>query len=203
MGSTVNLSRWFAFTVLICICWPLSVQAQSSSLKISEKTKHYNISGKTAAEFARSMSRKGPYSRQHRRRAWATATRNMTYQLVHRKSKKRCRIKAARVKMEIVYEMPKLRSTAGVSKRQRARWKKMLNLLNKHERTHGLYYRQFAKKVHRSLLKMKSASSCRGLERNAAKLVDSLSLADKKRNAKFDRADARNYRRMEKIYSGS
>ena len=60
MGSTVNLSRWFALTVLICICWPLSVQAQSSSLKISEKTKHYNISGKTAAEFARSHEPQRP-----------------------------------------------------------------------------------------------------------------------------------------------
>lgn len=203
MGDSVVLGRCLALVVIATLFWPLSVQAQSSSLKISEKTKHYTITGRSAVEFAKSMSRKGPYSRQHRRRAWATATRNLTYQLVHRKTKKRCQVKAARVKMQIIYEMPKLKSTKRVSKRNRASWKKMFNLLNKHERTHGLYYRQFAKKVHRSLQRLKPASTCWKLERSAEKLVEKLSKEDKKRNASFDRADAKNYRRMERIYSGS
>ena len=136
----IHIRRSICWTaILASLCFSAFIltspaEAQTSSLKISEKTKYYRISGKTAAEFAISMSKKGPYSRQHRRRAWATATRDMTYQLYHQKRKNRCKIKAVRVRMVITYEMPKLASTRGVSKRHRTRWTKMYALLNKHER---------------------------------------------------------------------
>ena len=180
-----------------------SAQAQRSSISIKENTKFYRIRGKSAPEFALSMSKKGPYSRQHGRRAWATATRDMTYQLYHQKSKSRCSIKGVRVRMKITYQMPKLASTRGVSKRHRRNWQRMYALLNKHERTHGLYYKQFAKKVYAQLRRLKSERSCSALERSASKLVARLAKADKKRNVDFDRRDRRNYRTMERIYSGS
>lgn len=178
-------------------------KAQKSSLKISEKTKYYSINGKSAAEFAISMSKRGPYSRMHRRRAWATATRDMTYQLFHQKSKKRCKIKSVKLKLKVVYEMPKLTSTRRVSKKNRSKWKKMYGLLNKHERTHGLYYKQFARKVYKSLRQMKAARTCSDLEKNAARIVEKLAKADKKRNVDFDRRDRRNYLTMERLYSGA
>lgn len=203
MAGTLFFKSVFASTFALAICMAAPSFAQSRSVSITEKTRYYRISGKNAAEFALSMSRKGPYSRQHRRRAWATATRDMTYQLIHRKSKNRCRIKGAKVKLKITYEMPKLSSTKRVSKRQRRKWKNMYNLLNKHERTHGRYYRKFAKQVYASLLKMKPAKTCRALERNAARLVAKLGEDDKKRNQAFDVRDRRNYRNMERLYTGS
>ena len=56
---------------LLLVAGSSDAQAQRSSIKINEKTKFYRITGKTAAEFAISMSKRGPYSRQHGRRAWA------------------------------------------------------------------------------------------------------------------------------------
>ena len=161
------------------------------------------ISQHSAGEFAVSMSKKGPYSRQHRRRAWATATRDMTYQLYHQKTKSRCKIKAVKVRMKITYEMPKLASKRGVSKRQQRNWNRMFSLLNKHERTHGLYYKQFAKKVYASLRRIKPQRNCRALERRAAAIVAKLGKEDKTRNVNFDRRDGRNYRRMARIYNGA
>lgn len=191
------------FGIMVLAVASTDAQAQRSSIKINETTNFYRIKGKSAGEFAVSMSKKGPYSRQHRRRAWATATRDMTYQLYHQKSKSRCTIKAVRVRLKITYEMPKLASTRGVSKRQVRNWNRMYGLLNKHERTHGLYYKQFARKVYASLRKMKPQRNCRALERAAAKIVAKLGKEDKDRNVSFDRRDRRNYRRMERIYSGA
>lgn len=190
-------------SAVILLASTSNAQAQRSSLKINESTKFYKIRGKTAAEFALSMSKKGPYSRQHGRRAWATATRDMTYQLFHQRSKSSCKIKGVRVRMKITYEMPKLSSTRGVSKRQRNNWKRMYGLLNKHERTHGKFYKQFARKVYASLRSLKPARSCSALERSASRVVDKLAKADKKRNVDFDRRDRRNYRTMERIYNGA
>ncbi|NKB53303.1 MAG: DUF922 domain-containing protein [Rhizobiaceae bacterium] len=79
----------------------------------------------------------------------------------------------------------------------------MFGLLNKHERTHGLYYKQFAKKVYAALRKLKSAKTCSALEKRAASIVEKLAQADKKRNVKFDKRDRRNYRTMERLYSGA
>ena len=196
-----NLSIVMIAILIFGVAGP--AQAQKSSLKLSEQTNHYRIKGKSAPEFARSMSKRGPYSRQHGRRAWATATRDMTYQLFHRKSKGRCRVKAVKVKLKTTYVLPKLSSTRGVSKRQLQKWRRMHSLLKKHERTHGKFYKQFGQKVYASLRKMKAAKTCRQLDRNAAAIVARLGAEDKRRNVKFDQRDRRNYRSMERLYTGA
>ena len=180
-----------------------AANAKPKSLSIVEKIEYYSISGKTAAELATSMSNNGPYSRQHRQRAWATARRDMSYQLTRQKFKKNCRVKSARVKMTIIYTMPKPRKIKRVPRRVRQKWAKMYSLLNRHERTHGLYYKQLAKKIHRSLSTMKPASNCRSLNKKAKQLVDIFIKRDTAKNNRFDEKDTRNYRRMERIYRGS
>lgn len=180
-----------------------SALAQSKYVKVKEKTNFYSIRGSGAAEFAESMSRNGPFSFQHRSRAWATASRDMSYQLTHLRSKKRCRVKRARVRMTITYTMPKLKNLKNVSGSERRKWKRMYRLLDQHERVHGAYYRQLASKTQRALRRLKPQKTCKQLERQAKKLVESLSEQDRKRNQKFDARDGKNYRRMVRIYSGS
>ena len=177
--------------------------AKEKMLQISEKTKFYTISGKTAGEFAASMSRRGPFSFQHRKRAWATAARNVTYQIIHQKFKKNCRIKDVKVKLDITYTMPKLGSTTGVSRRQLRVWKKMYGLLNKHERTHGLYYKQLAKQIRRSVRRMKPSKTCLALTKRADALVNKISEQNKRLNDRFDARDRTNYRRMLRLQTSS
>ncbi len=191
-----------SITLLIgTLMWTGTAVAQS--LKVVEKTNYYKIKGENAREFAQSMSKKGPYSRQHRTRAWATAARDISYQLVYNKEKKRCAITNAKVSLKITYTMPKLANPGKVSNKQKRNWQKMLGLLTKHERTHGLYYKQLASNVRRDLRRMKPASKCRDLVKRAKVIVEKLSAEDKKRNDRFDNRDRRNYRRMARIYRSS
>ncbi len=178
-----------------------AVQAQS--VKIKERTKFYSITGKTAPEFARAMTKRGPYSRQHRRRAWATAARSMTYQLTRQKTARGCKLVDAAVALKITYNLPKLRNERSLSARQRKKWRKMYALLEKHERVHGRFYKEFARDAHRKLLRLPTGSNCRALDRSAAKLVKRLSAKDSARNDRFDRNDGRNYSRMRRIYTSS
>ena len=216
--GTARTVKNFIFAVCWCACLAVvssftsgvllatsatPAAAQKSSIKINEKTKFYRISGKNAADFAISMSKRGPYSRAHRARAWATATRDMTYQVFHQKNKSNCKIKAVKVKLDVSYVMPKLYSTRGVSRREQSKWKKMYSLLNNHERKHGQFYKQFARKVYSTLRRMRSAKTCSQLENNAAKIVKKLAEEDKQRNVNFDKRDRRNYLVMERLYSGA
>lgn len=179
------------------------VPAHAGGIKITEKTKFYTISGKTASEFAFSMSRRGPYSRAHRARTWATASRDISYQLVRRQTAKDCRIKDVTIRLKISYNMPKPRTLKGVSKKHRSKWARMYRLLDTHEKVHGRYYKQLARDIQRGLLRIGAAPNCRQLDRKASALVEKLSEKDRLKNQRFDQRDRRNYRRMTRLYSGS
>ena len=189
---------------LLCaigICLFSTQMSIAAPVKIKEKNKFYTIQGKTAPEFAVAMSKRGPYSRQHRQRAWATASRDLTYQLVRKRDAKGCLIRDVKVELEIVYTLPKLRNERTVSKRHRSKWQRMFRLLSRHEKMHGKLYKQFAHNVRRKLLKMSRASSCRKLDREASKIVEILSEQDSQANDLFDLKDRRNYSLMERIYT--
>ncbi len=189
--------------IAAALCLVLPTAGLAAPVKVKEKIKYYNIQGKTAAEFAVAMSKRGPYSRQHRKRAWATASRDLTYQLVRKRGSKGCSIRDVKVELDIVYTLPKLRNARAVSKRQRSKWRRMFNLLSKHEKVHGKLYKQFARNVRNQLLRMPRASSCRKLDRQAGKIVNALSEKDSLANDRFDLKDRRNYSLMERIYTGS
>ena len=192
-----------ALILAACFCLAAPQASVAAPVKVKEKNKFYAIQGKTAAEFAVAMSKRGPYSRQHRKRAWATASRDLTYQLVRKRSSKGCVVRDVKVELEILYTLPKLRNERNVSKRQRSKWRRMFTLLNRHEKVHGKLYKQFARNVRNKLLRMPRASSCRKLDRQAAKIVSALSEKDSLANDRFDMKDRRNYLLMERIYSGS
>ena len=179
-----------------------NVEAKPSGPKVSVKTKYYKITGRKAKDFALSMSKRGPYSRQHKRRAWATASRDLSYRLFHQKIRGKCRIKRADVTMKITYTMPKLTTRKGVSSREYKNWRRMYALLDKHEKVHGSYFKQLASKAHKRLNRLRPARNCRQLEKNALNLMKKLSDEDSRRNDRFDAKDTRNYSRMTKIYGG-
>ena len=191
-------------TLILCLTgWAFSSAGMAAEVTIKERTSFYRITGKSTADLAHSMSRRGPYSRQHRKRAWATASRDMSYQLTRQKTRKGCRVKAAKVRLKIVYKMPKPSALNGLTRRERNKWSKLYRLLDRHERTHGKFYRQFARNVQRKLKRMRPARNCRELDRKAAAIVKKLSDADSLKNDRFDARDSSTYRRVERIYSSN
>ena len=173
--------------------------AASRDVQVRQATRYYTIRGRSPAEFASSMSANGPFSGQHRRRVWATASRTMRYQLESQRVNGTCRVKRARVFMTIDYTMPRLRSK--VSTRSRTRWNQMYNILNRHEKVHGRYYKELAKQTQAALRRMRPARSCATLDRKAARIVQRLSIKNQRLNDRFDRTDRKNYRRMERLYA--
>ncbi len=203
MRISSSLAFGFACAIALVVATTPPAFAQSKKVSISESTSFYAITGRTASDLARSMGQKGPYSSKNQKRAWATATRSLSYQLLRRKTSKGCRVKGAKVRLKVSYQLPKPRNLSSVQRLHRVKWNKMFRLLNKHERVHGKFYKQFANKVYRGLVRLGSAKNCRSLDRKAKALVKKLSAADSIRNQRFDTRDVKNYRRMERIYKGS
>ena len=189
--------------VVVAIVAPVSSASAFAGVSVSERVKYYTISGKTAPDFARAMSRRGPFDASKGRRAWATAARKMSYRLTRSPSGNGCRVTDADVAMTITLTLPKLRSPGRSNRSEVRKWKSMIDLLERHERVHVRYYRELAANTQRALLRLRPEKTCRELERKALKLVRDLSDKDTKRNQSFDQRDGRNYRRMTRIYSGS
>lgn len=174
-------------------------QAASRDVQVKQATRYYSIGGRSPAEFAASMSARGPYSLQHGKRVWATASRSMRYTLDRQRRGGLCRVARARVNMRIDYVLPRLRSK--VSSRARTRWNAMYKILNTHEKTHGRYYRELARQTQSALRRIRPSRSCATVDAKAARIVKRLSRRNQALNDRFDRTDRRNYRRMERLYA--
>ena len=185
--------------VMAAALWTGTGAAEARDVRVSEATRFYAISGRTPADFAAAMSRNGPFSGQHRRRVWATASRTMRYRLDRRRQGGRCRVTRAEVTLKIDYTMPRLRGrVAGAA---RTKWNRMYKILNRHERVHGRYYKDLAKQTQAALARIKPQRSCASLDTVAARIVQRLSRKNQALNDRFDRNDRRNYRRMERLYA--
>ena len=180
---------------------PLAMTQVEAQVVITERLQPYTIRGNTIAKLASQMSRRGPYSSARGQRAWATASRNMKFDLETRRDGGQCTARNVRVSMAIVTRLPRLAGRLPNS--QMRRWTQMLTLLQQHENVHVGFYRQLARRVHRSLTKMPPQASCRTLQSHAKETVRVLSERDRARNARFEARDRRNYRRMVRLFNGS
>lgn len=198
--SAISSPRLFhLFILTLMIAFAAMASASAAGLKIREKTKFYSIKGKTAAELASAMSVKGPYSFQHRRRAWATAGRKLRYRIHHQKIGKKCKVRRVEMALTITYTMPRARSERRLKRSTRRTWKKMYALLHKHEQVHGRYFKRFAREAYSALRRIPPQRYCRSILRRADKIIDRLDDKDGARNDRFDANDKRNYRRMSRL----
>jgi len=149
------------------------------------------------------MTKRGPYSRELRRRVWASATRSLSYRMKYQRKNGSCTSVGAQINMEIVYRMPKLTSRKGVSRSQLRKWQRMYAILLTHERVHGRYYKQLARQVHKALGRKRGAKNCSQLDKWAKDTVSRFSAANIKKNLRFETIDRPNFRKMRRIYRGS
>ena len=196
----MDTSRWMqaGLGVVLALIFSSTIAA-AQSVKVQTVTKYYSVSGSSPAQLARSMSRNGPYSRAHRARAWATASRDMRYQVFRKRRNGRCVVTGAAVRSKIEYRLPRVRNERRLTPRTRRTWRSMVGLLTKHERTHGRYYRQLAYRTQKALRRIRSARTCSEVDRRARVLVERLSEEDRLRNLRFDQRDRRNYSRMTRL----
>jgi predicted secreted Zn-dependent protease len=173
--------------------------ALARDVSVATKTRFYGISGDSPRELAEQMNRKGPYSREYRRRVWATAARETTWKVSHRTHKGKCRVNKATIKMQIIYTLPQLRHEHRKKRSLQRVWSAMSAILKRHEEGHGRLYRQLASEMKTRLLRLKPQRNCRKLEQEASALVKSLFKQDKQRNERFERKEAPTYRRMARI----
>lgn len=170
----------------------LSISAISigfaSDVKITERTRYYSVSGPTVQALVKTMTKRGPFSEDHGKRAVGLA--DYTYRTRIKTSKKNgfCRVTKATVTMQIFYFVPKLSRPKQLRARDHSKWRRIAAMILRHERQHGRFYKRLAGELQRALLSMKPQKSCSKFKAMERKIRVKLEKRDKNRNRRFDRA---------------
>ena len=152
----------WARIVLFGACVAVAGEA-AAGVKVSEKTRSYEIAGKTGAALLAAMDRRGP-KHGFLTRAIAQTRYSVSWTIEWGETRTACRVKKIDGELDIIYTSP---STRGLSTALERRWKRFLAGVRKHEKAHGDMARQMARTVEKSIARL-SVDNDRGCRRARA-----------------------------------
>ena len=152
----------WARIVLFGACVAVAGEA-AAGVKVSEKTRSYEIAGKTGSALLAAMDRRGP-KHGFLTRAIAQTRYSVSWTIEWGETRTACRVKKIDGELDIIYTYP---STRGLSTALERRWKRFLAGVRKHEKAHGDMAREMARTVEKSIARL-SVDNDRGCRRARA-----------------------------------
>ena len=173
-----------AFMLSICAM----AAGHASNVKITERTRYYSVSGPNIQALVKAMTRRGPYSEDHGRRAVGLADYKYRTNVKTYKKDGLCRVKSVSISMQIYYFVPKLSQPKKLRARDHSKWRRIAAMILRHEKHHGRFYKRLANELQVTLARMKPQKSCSKFKVMEKKIRKRLEKRDKNRNRNFDRA---------------
>ena len=152
----------WARIVLFGACVAVAGEA-AAGVKVSEKTRSYEIAGKSGAALLAAMDRRGP-KHGFLTRAIAQTRYSVSWTIEWGETRTACRVKKIDGELDIIYTYP---STGSLPTALDRRWKRFLAGVRKHEKAHGDIARQMARTVEKSIARL-SVDDDRGCRRARA-----------------------------------
>ena len=152
----------WARIVLFGACVAVAGEA-AAGVKVSEKTRSYEIVGKSGAALLAAMDRRGP-KHGFLTRAIAQTRYSVSWTIEWGETRTACRVKKIDGELDIIYTYP---STGSLPTALDRRWKRFLAGVRKHEKAHGDMARQMARTVEKSIARL-SVDNDRGCRRARA-----------------------------------
>ena len=152
----------WARIVLFGACVAVAGEA-AAGVKVSEKTRSYEIAGKSGEALLAAMDRRGP-KHGFLTRAIAQTRYSVSWTIEWGETRTACRVKKIDGELDIIYTYP---TTRGLSTGLERRWKRFLAGVRKHEKAHGDMARQMARAVEKSIARL-SVDNDRGCRRARA-----------------------------------
>lgn len=191
--------RPFAWTLaaLLAVCVGLPGEA-SASVRVSEKTRHYRISGKTGPALPKAMDRRGP-KHGFLTRAIAQTSYSLAWNLEWAETAGACRVKRVDGVVSVTYTFPQ--PVDSLSPAMKRRWRTFFAGVRRHERMHGEIARQMARAVETSLsgLAIGGDPGCRRTRREARRRMAAIYAEYELKQNRFDARDHRDGGPVERL----
>jgi predicted secreted Zn-dependent protease len=190
--------------VMRCIAWARIVLFGAcmaaagdafAGVKVSEKTRGYEIAGRTGAALLAGMDRRGP-KHGFLTRAIAQTRYSVSWTIEWGETRTACRVKSIDGKLDIIYTYP---SASDLPPGLERRWARFLAGVRKHERMHGDIARRMARAVEKSIAKVSVANDpgCRKARAEAKDRMTAIYADYEARQIKFDAREHREGGRVE------
>lgn len=181
-----------------CIAWArialfgacvVAAGEASAGVKVSEKTRGYEISGKTGDALLVAMDRRGP-KHGFLTRAIAQTRYSVSWTIEWGETRTACRVKSIDGKLDITYTYP---STRDLPPGLERRWTRFLAGVKTHEKTHGDMARQMARAVEKSVAKLSvdNDPGCRKARAEMKGRMEAIYAGYEARQIKFDTREHR------------
>jgi predicted secreted Zn-dependent protease len=121
-----------------------------AGVKVSERTRNYEVAGQTGATLLAAMDRRGP-KHGFLTRAIAQTRYSVSWTIEWGETRTYCRVKSIDGELDITYTYPNAHKLPPGLER---RWARFLAGVRKHERTHGDMARQMTRAVEKSVTKL-------------------------------------------------
>lgn len=185
-----------AGTVLFTACFAFAGEA-AAGVKVSEKTRNYEVAGKTGAALLAGMDRHGP-KHGFLTRAIAQTKYSVSWTIEWGETRTACRVKSVDGELDITYTYP---SAGSLSPGLQGRWGRFLAGVKKHEKTHGDMARQMARAVEKSVarLSVDNDPGCRKARNEVKRRMAAIYADYEARQNKFDAREHRDGGPVEKL----
>jgi predicted secreted Zn-dependent protease len=184
----------WARIVLLSACAAFAGEV-SAGVKVSEKTRGYEVGGKTGAALLAAMDRSGP-KHGFLTRAIAQTRYSVSWTIEWGETRNACRVRSIEGELDIIYTYP---TANGLPPGLERRWDRFLAGVKKHEKVHGDMARQMAKAVEKSVgkLSIDNDPGCRKARREAKGRMTAIYADYEARQIGFDAREHREGGRVE------
>ncbi len=192
MTNSISRNRFFVW-FLACVSMLIFMAPASAKLKITERTKFYNVSGKSGTQLFRSISRRGPKTRRDGHAIATTQTDLQVRNLRAGVKGRNCVITNVDVVVNLTYTLPRWRGNRRASAKLRKNWEKFAARVKKHEDTHGRISKEYARQLHTRLKRLKGRVSrdCRDFGKRQLRRLKRDERKFHRRHVAFDRREGR------------
>ncbi len=156
-----------------------------AGVKVSEKTRSYNITGKTGTALLDAMDRRGP-KHGFQTRAIAQTRYTIGWSIEWAETRTACRVKGVDGELALTYTYPRVaeKLTPDMSRR----WDKFLYGVTKHEKMHGDIARQMVAAAEKSVAKLTVSNDpgCRKSRSEVKRRMAAIYADYEERQVRFD-----------------
>lgn len=186
--------------ITACIAGAACAAASSAAagVKVSVKTDHYEISGKSGEALVNAMDRKGP-KHGFLTRAIAQTRYEVAWDLEWTEKAGKCRVRKVAGDLDITYIYPKVGGALDPALRKR--WARFLSGVRKHEETHGAIARQMVAAAERAIARISTTGDpgCVKIRNEVKRRVNGIYAEYEAKQVRFDEIEHRDGGNVEKM----
>ncbi|TWG93820.1 putative secreted Zn-dependent protease [Mesorhizobium sp. J18] len=179
--------------ILFALIIATTAVAPASGASLSRTFSYFSIGGNTLEEIEKQLDARGPHVRSTGRRHPGATQMEFTTRIGYGEGKGRCRIVSADVRVKAKVILPRWRNRKSAEQDVRLIWDTLERDIKRHEESHLSIAKNYARKMERTLQKLRSMPTCAAMAQKAQETTRRVLAEHDAAQDRFDRIESKNF----------